>query len=128
MLIRMEVATNPFQSDLISPNQLFKASHRSLKSLPLFRNLAGRGRKKLSLRSVRQFMREISKSPRITDKVILQNLSMEGIETSRSALQRTLQKEELKRCRPRHVKARLYFARKYMDKETSFWSSVLQSD
>ena len=35
----MVVATNPFQSDLISQNQLFKASHRSLKSLTLFKTL-----------------------------------------------------------------------------------------
>ena len=61
---------------------------------------------------------------------------MEGIERNRSTLQRTLKKEGLKRCRlrkthlliARNLRARLYFARKYIDKETSFWSSVLWSD
>ena len=81
-------------------------------------------------------MREISKSPRITGKVLLQNLIFKGIEISSSTQQRTLKKEGLKRSRPRkiplliarHVKARLYFARKYIDKETSFWSLVLWPD
>ena len=93
-------------------------------------------KEKLSPRSTRQVVQEVSKTLRITRKVFLRNLCLEGIEILRSTLQRTLKKEGLKGYRPRktplltarHIKAWLYFARKYIDKETSFWSSVLWSD
>ena len=116
MLIKMVVATNPFRSDLISQNQLFKASFWSLKSLTLFKTL--QDEKERNFLSDRQ-----DKSCEKLVKALLQNLSIERIEISRSTLQRTL-KEGLKWCRPRkttllnarHVKAWLYFARNILKK------------
>ena len=64
------------------------------KKFNIVQNLTGRGRnEKLSPRPARQVGQEIAKSPRITGKVLLQNLRMERIEISKSTLQRTLKKE-----------------------------------
>ena len=46
MLIRMIEATNPFRDDLLSHNQLFKASYRSFKSLILYKILHGKEERK----------------------------------------------------------------------------------
>ena len=119
------------------PKSTVQSIIEKFKKFNTIQNFTRQERKeKVSPWLARQVMWEISKSPRITGKVLFQNLSTEGIEILRSTLPRTLKKEGLKGYRPRktplltarHVKAQLYFARKYIDKETSFWSSVLWSN
>lgn len=100
-------------------------------------NLKGRGRKpKMTSRLSRKVVRQVSNNPRITTKAILKNLSDSGTTISRQTLQRTLHNEGLRGCRPRktpllqprHVKARLAFAKAHIDKDASFWLSMLWSD
>lgn len=100
-------------------------------------NLTGRGRKKkLSPRTVRQVIREVEKDPKTTGKKVVHQLSEQGTEISVSTLRRTLRSHGIRGYRPRktpllskkHVKARLEFAREFIDKDSTFWSSVLWSD
>lgn len=100
-------------------------------------NLTGRGRKKkLSPRTVRKVIREVEKDPKTTCKKVVQQLSDHGIEISVSTLRRTLKSHGIHGYRPRktpllskkHVKARLEFAREFIDKDLTFWGSVLWSD
>ena len=101
------------------------------------KNIEGRGRKsKVSPRLARKVWREANNNPRITIKALLNNLGESGTKISRQTLQRTLHKGGLHRRQPRktpllhlrHRKARLAFAKAHLDKDPSFWSSVLWSD
>ncbi|XP_076066022.1 uncharacterized protein LOC143039638 [Oratosquilla oratoria] len=64
------------------------------------------------------------------------DLKKSGTNISRSTLKRTLHRAGLRGCRPRktplltakHRAARLAFARAHLDKDPSFWKSVLWSD
>jgi len=110
---------------------------KKFKNFRVVTNLRGRGRKSLvSPRFARKIIREVSNNPRLTTKEILNDISQSGTKISRQTLQRTLNKAGLHGRRPRktpllkpkHVKARLAFARAHIDKDSSFWSSVLWSD
>lgn len=110
---------------------------KKYREFQMVENREGRGRKqKLSPRDVRKVVREVNLNPRSTFKAILNNLSTSGIEISKSTLQRTMRKEGFRGCRPRkapllqdrHIKARLSFANEHLNKDASFWSSVLWSD
>lgn len=101
------------------------------------KNLKGRGRKSIvSPRLARKIKRDVENNPRTTTKAVLKDLSSSGVILSRQTLQRVLHQNGLYGRRPRktpllqprHVKARLTFAKTYLKKEPSFWSSVLWSD
>jgi len=110
---------------------------RKYKEFHTVKNIEGRGRKpKVSPRLARKVWREANNNPRITIKALLNNLGESGTKISRQTLQRTLHKGGLHGRRPRktpllhprHRKARLAFAKAHLDKDPSFWSSVLWSD
>lgn len=101
------------------------------------KNIKGRGRKsKVSDKLARKLVREASNNPRITTKAILTNLKESGTNISRQTLQRVFHKAGLHGHRPRktpllqsrHIKARLAFAKAHLDKDVTFWKSVLWSD
>ena len=99
--------------------------------------LPGRGRKqKLSPRTARKLCREVNINPRLVLKDIAETLQAEGTSVSKRTIQRCLYKNGLHGYRPRrtplhkpkHVAARLNFAKVHLDKEASFWDRVLWSD
>lgn len=101
------------------------------------KNLKRPGRKpKVSARHARKLVRAATINPRITTKEMLQGLGDIGTSISRQTLQRTLNRAGLNGRRPRktpllkpsHTRSRLGFAKRYLDKEEGFWSSILWSD
>jgi transposase len=110
---------------------------RKYKKVKTVKNLVGRGRKpKVSPKLARKIVREASNNPRTTTKVIRNNLRESGIDVSRQTVQRALNKAGLHGRRPRktpllqprHLKARLDFAKTYLDKAPNFWTKILWSD
>lgn len=100
-------------------------------------NRKGRGRKaKISPRLERQVVRDISSNPTKTSKAVLQELEDAGVKVSRTTLKRVLHKNGLRGCRPRrtpllrprHVKARLKYAKNHLERDETFWKSILWSD
>ena len=109
----MVVATNPFQSNLISQNQLFKASYRSLKSLAQFKTLQEEEeRRNFHFNQQDKLCKKIVKAQELQEKCFC---SMKGIEIWRS----TLKKEGLKRCKPR--KTTLLTVRLFSHKDVSLF-------
>jgi transposase len=113
---------------------------RKYRKVKTVKTLVGRGCKpKVSPKQfllARKIVREASNNPRTTTKVIRNNLRESGIDVSRQTLQRTLNKVGLHGRRPRktpflqprHIKARLDFAKAYLENSPSFWSKILWSD
>lgn len=77
----------------------------------------------------------MEKDPKITAKKIIQDLNEQDINISISTLRRTLKTQAIQGCRPKktplfnkkHVKARLQFANEHINKDSTFWASVLWS-
>lgn len=99
-------------------------------------NKEGRGRKRiLSERAERKMVRFSKSNPRATTKDVLEAMGPE-VDVSRRTVGRILQRGGLKACRPRktpllkpvHLKARIAFANRHMEKESVFWSRVLWTD
>jgi len=99
-------------------------------------NIEGRGRKRiLSDRAERTMVRYSKNNPRATTKEVLQAMGPE-MEVSRRTVGRILRRGGLKACRPRktpllksvHLKARIAFAKRHMDKDSLFWNRVLWTD
>ena len=110
---------------------------KKYKDFHTVKNLKGRGWKpKVRQRTARKLVRQATANPRVTSKALLDALSKSGTNISRQTLQRILHKEGLRGCKPRksplltarHRKARVAFAKAHLDKDPSFWSSVLWSD
>ena len=99
-------------------------------------NKSGRGRKrKISKSLERKLVRDVTKDPRTTAKTLMYELAKSGLEVSRKAVSRTLNRNGLHGCRPRktpllkkrHLQARLKFARENLDKGEAYWKSVIWS-
>lgn len=110
---------------------------KKFKQVQTTENLPGRGRKaKISTRTARKLCREVNLNPRTNINDLTKNLDEQGITVCTRTVQRCLNKNGLKGCRPRrtpfhkkcHLEARLNFARTFLDKENSFWESILFSD
>ncbi|KAI3361613.1 hypothetical protein L3Q82_013752, partial [Scortum barcoo] len=110
---------------------------KKYKEFNTVKTLQGRGRKAtVSTRLARKIQRQVRVNPRITTKALLAELSSTGVTISRQTVQRTLHQGGLHGRRPRktpllqprHVKARLAYAKADIDKNESVWSSVLWSD
>ena len=101
------------------------------------KNKPGRGRKrKISRTLERKLVRDVLKEPRTSAKAIVADLASSGVCVSRHTVVRALHRGGLWGCRPRrtpllkprHITARLKFAREYLKKKDDFWKSVLWSD
>ncbi|XP_076029868.1 uncharacterized protein LOC143018394 [Oratosquilla oratoria] len=119
------------------PVAMVQSIIKKFKNFGTVKNLMGRGQKaKMSVRDGRKLVRKVADNPRITSKALLSDLKKSGTNISRSTLKRTLHRAGLRGCRPRktplltakHRAARLAFARAHLDKDPSFWKSVLWSD
>lgn len=122
---------------LVIPIPTIKTIVQKFKRLGTTESLPRSGRpKKLSIRDTRKIVREVSANPRITTRQIKGDLELEGTDVSRQTIARSLQSAGLKSCRPRktpllkprHVKARLEFAKIHLDKPKSFWEHIMWSD
>lgn len=101
------------------------------------RNKPGRGRKrKISRTLERKIVRDVSKMPRTSAKMIVADLASSGVDVSRNKVVRALHRGGLRGHRPRktpllkqrHITARLKFAREHLKGKDEFWESVLWSD
>ena len=97
---------------------------------------SGRPRK-LTSRFDRYATREVSQNPRKSANELACELSeMCGVNISGATIRRALHRANLHGRRPRrkpllkprHKTARLEFARKYIEKSSSFWDTILWSD
>jgi len=122
---------------LILPKSTVRAIVQKFKSQGHVMNLEGRGRKRLlSARAERQIVRRVTQNPRITAGEIVNEQSSSGVNVSRHTVGRVLMRAGLKAYRPRktpllkpvHLKARLAFAKRHIDKDAAFWKHVLWSD
>lgn len=119
------------------PKSTVRAIINKFKSHDHVMNLEGRGRKRiLSPRDERKIVRQLNQNPRITAGEIVDEQSTSGVNVSRHTVGRVLKRAGLKACRPRktpllkpmHLKARLAFANRHIDKDVAFWKRVLWSD
>ena len=101
------------------------------------RNKPGCGRKhKISRTLERKIVRDVSKMPQTSAKMIVSDLASSGVDVSRNTVVRALHRGGLQGHRPRrtpllkkrHITARLRFAREHMKSKDEFWESVLWSD
>lgn len=101
------------------------------------RNKPGRGRKrKISRTLERKIVRDVSKMPRTSAKMIVADLASSGVDVSRNTVVRALHRGGLQGHCPRrtpllkqrHITARLRFAREHLKGKDEFWESVLWSD
>ena len=91
----MVVTTNPFRSDLICQNQLFKVSYRSFKSLTLFKILKNEGeRRNFYFDRQDKSCEKLVKAWELSEKCFCK-ISV-CIEISRSTQQRHLRRKDLK--------------------------------
>ena len=89
----------------------------------------------LSERAERKMVRYSKINPRATTKEVLEAMCPD-MDVSRRTVGRILKRGGLKACRPRktpllrpvHLKARIAFAKRHVDKDSLFWSRVLWSD
>ena len=100
-------------------------------------NIIGRGRKrKISPILERKIVREVRRNPRTTTKQIVTDLVDLGVTVSIHTVARALYRNGLRAHRPRrtpllkkrHVQARIEYAKRHLDKDETFWKSVLWSD
>ena len=119
------------------PRSTVRAIIKKYSSEGHVKNKTGRGRKRvLSERDERKIVRYVNQNPRATAKEIVDTQCTSGVSVSRQTVGRTLKRAGLKACRPRktpllrsvHLKARLAFAKRHLDKGNCFWKQVLWSD
>lgn len=92
--------------------------------------------RKLPARSVRKVVRKVEQYPRTTLGEIQDDLANEGLKVSKDTISRTIRTAGLQARRPRrtpflkprHAKTRLKYAKDHLDKDESFWQSILWSD
>lgn len=93
------------------------------------RNKPGRGRKcKISRTLERKIVRDVSKMPRTSAKMIVADLASSGVDVSRNTVVRALHRGGLQGHRPRrtpllkqrHITARLRFAREHLKGKDEF--------
>lgn len=105
--------------------------HQTTVSLPR----TGRPRK-LSQKSVNKLVREANKCPRITLQELRNEVMATGVQVSAPTISRRLNEAGLRGCvarrtpllTTRHKKARLEFAKQYVDEPITFWNNILWSD
>jgi len=109
---------------------------KKLKDINTVQNKTGRGRKQTISKSLeRKLARDVTKDPRTTAKTLMYELAKSGLEVSRKAVSRTLNRNGLNGCTPRktpllkkrHLHARLKFASDNLEKGEAYWKSVIWS-
>ena len=107
------------------------------KEFSTVKNLPRTGRPTiLTPQDKRRIVRLALKNPRITTKDLCKELEDSNVCVSHSTVRRCLNKNSLKGRRPRktplhqsrHLKARLDYAKRNIDKDFVFWNSVLWTD
>lgn len=92
--------------------------------------------KKISSSTSRHIAKIVNKDPRTSAKTIQKDLEEMGVDVSLRTIGRSLHRSGFKACRPRktpllkprHVKARLEYARRWLKEDSSMWNNVLWSD